>query len=91
MEKAYFDIYADSGSLLHHMKTSHEALWLHHKQCLFPHCPGIDAWYGQECLVTACIFMPLEGETVIKTCSDAMTPAVPPIYTQACLGDQAYD
>ena len=23
--------------------------------------------------------MPLEGDTVIKTCSDAMTPAVPPI------------
>lgn len=30
--------------------------------------------------------MPLEGDTVIKTCSDAMTPAVPPIYTHARLG-----
>ena len=31
----------------------------------------------------ACIFMPFEGETVIKTCSDAITPAGPPICSSS--------
>ena len=31
----------------------------------------------------ACIFIPFEGETVIKTCSDAITPAGPPICSSS--------
>lgn len=49
-------------------------------------CSNAQKGYTIMCyafLGMACIFMPFEGETVIKTCSDAITPAGPPICSSS--------